>query len=464
MNKVTFEVCCGSVRDCVQAESGGADRVELNSALHMGGLTPSIATMRLARQSVQLPIIAMVRPRGGGFHYDETDIKVMMEDALALLEAGADGIAFGFLNHDCTIDEEHTNMMCSLIHQYHKEAVFHRAFDCVSDPYQAMEQLIKIGIDRVLTSGLQAKACDGKELIKCLQEQFGERIEILAGSGVHDTNAYSLMEDTKVTQIHSSCKDWVLDPTTVNNQVTYAYADEPHTKDYDVVSSQKVMKLTSAVRIGNKTEQQYKHVIFDIDGTLINNEHAVIQSLQDTLKKVQGKEYTTKSLEFALGITGENALIQLGVEDIVEAQRIWDELVFEYLPDLTLFNGIYETIQALKEQGMQLGIVSSKTKSEFAVEFESFSITPFFDTIILSDDTKKHKPNPEPILAYLEKAHAKPEETLYIGDSIYDMQCAASAHVDGALALWGSKMHECDLAKTLLSDPWDVFTIIKNKS
>ena len=130
------EICCGSYQDCLNAYHGGADRIELNSALFLGGLTPSIASLKLAKQEVEIPIVCMVRPRGAGFNYDESEIKVIFEDAKELLEAGADGLAFGFLNEDASIEVELTKKMVELIHSYGKEAVFHRAMTAWLMPMQ----------------------------------------------------------------------------------------------------------------------------------------------------------------------------------------------------------------------------------------------------------------------------------------------------------------------------------------
>ena len=126
--KYTLEICAGSYYDALEACKGQADRIELNSALHLGGLTPSLASLILTKTSTDLKVICMVRPRGGGFCYGEADTQTMYADAKLLLENGADGIAFGFLNEDYTIDIPKTEHMVSIIKQYNKEAVFHRAY------------------------------------------------------------------------------------------------------------------------------------------------------------------------------------------------------------------------------------------------------------------------------------------------------------------------------------------------
>ena len=151
--KRIVEVCAGSYQDCLAAYRGGAQRAELNSALSVGGLTPSVAALRRAKQETSLKIICMVRPRAAGFCYDEADVQIMMDDARILLQEGADGIAFGFLDEHGRVAAEDTAVMCGLIHSFGKEAVFHRAFDVCEDPFAAMQTLIQCGADRLLTSG-----------------------------------------------------------------------------------------------------------------------------------------------------------------------------------------------------------------------------------------------------------------------------------------------------------------------
>ena len=138
MQKITFEVCAGSYQDCLAAEKGGADRVELNSALSVGGLTPSLISLMRAKKETSLKIVCMVRPRAGGFCYDETEAQLMLEEAELLLEHGADGNAFGFLKADRTVDAEKTKKMVELIHVKGGEAVFHRAFDVTPEPAKAI--------------------------------------------------------------------------------------------------------------------------------------------------------------------------------------------------------------------------------------------------------------------------------------------------------------------------------------
>lgn len=238
-----IEICCGSYEDARNSYIGGAKRIELNSALHLGGLTPSIASLTLTKKNTDLKVMCMVRPRGAGFCYNDIEFEQMIEDSRVLLENGADGLVFGFLKEDFTIDIEKTKKMVDLVKKYNREAVFHRAFDCVNDPIKAIEELIDMNVDRILTSGLQAKAIDGKDMIKKLQEQYGDKIEILAGSGLNYLNAKDFIEYTKVSQIHSSCKEWLCDNTTSGKYVNYCYGPNRHENDYDYVSQELVRKL-----------------------------------------------------------------------------------------------------------------------------------------------------------------------------------------------------------------------------
>jgi len=241
------EICCGSYYDAKQAALGGAKRIELNTALMLGGLTPTAATVAMVKENLDLKVISMVRPRGAGFCYLDEEFAVMERECREVLEAGADGIAFGCLKGDGSVDQEKSRRLVDLIKGKGKEAVFHRAFDCTGDPFEAMELLVAMGVDRVLTSGLKPKAVEGRDMIRKLQEAFGGRIQILAGSGVNAGNARELMEYTKVSQVHSSCKAWLEDPTTVKNGVSYSIAGGPLAMSYDVVSSGLVKELVEKV-------------------------------------------------------------------------------------------------------------------------------------------------------------------------------------------------------------------------
>lgn len=200
MGQMLLEICCGSAEDAIEAASGGADRVELCSALFLGGLTPSLGSLLHAKQHAQIPVMAMNRPREAGFCYSATEFAVMERDADLLLEHGADGIVFGILNDDGTVDIERTRAFRNRIGS--GQAVFHRAFDVTPDPFRALDELIDLGITRVLTSGQKNGAPQGAALIKRLIDHAQGRIEVLPGAGIGLDNVRELVAVTGCTQIH----------------------------------------------------------------------------------------------------------------------------------------------------------------------------------------------------------------------------------------------------------------------
>ena len=246
--KGLLEICCGSFEDVKCAWENGANRVELNSALYLGGLTPSLAHLICAKEQCDISVVTMVRPRGGGFCYSEEEYRTMLLDARILLEHGADGIAFGFLHADHTLDVTRTKEMIAFVHEKGKEAVFHRAFDCVAQQENAVETLISLGADRILTSGGAPDVWTGRKQLQWLQSQYGKEITFLAGSGVNSENVKDLMEYTKVEQVHTSCRKWNVDGTTSYQNVDFSYDAEK--KDaYEMVDPQKVEKMVKVLTL-----------------------------------------------------------------------------------------------------------------------------------------------------------------------------------------------------------------------
>ncbi len=204
----------------------------------------------------------------------------------------------------------------------------------------------------------------------------------------------------------------------------------------------------------------YNYLLFDIDGTIIDTERAVISSLQKLLKVEKGIDYPANELSFVLGIPGSVALKQLNIANPEEAGRKWNEYMKEFYSDIRVFPDLEEIIKQLHSLKIKTGIVTSKTKQELIDDFDPFGLHIYFDHIICADDTSKHKPDAEPIAKCLEMGKASPSETIYIGDTIYDMQCAQNAGVDFALALWGAKdstLHP----KIKLTQPKEILDLIK---
>ena len=244
--KGLLEICCGSFEDVKTAWQNGADRVELNSALYLGGLTPSLANLICAKEQCSIPIVSMVRPRGGGFCYSQDEYQTMLMDARILLEHGADGIAFGFLTEDHAIHITRTQEMIDIIHNAGKEAVFHRAFDCVTQQERAVEALISLGADRILTSGGAPDVWSGRNQLQKLQSQYGKDITFLAGSGVNAQNVKALMEYTKIEQVHTSCRRWQPDVTASLQDVDFSY-DISRKNAYEAVDAEKVKEIYTLI-------------------------------------------------------------------------------------------------------------------------------------------------------------------------------------------------------------------------
>lgn len=183
---------------------------------------------------------------------------------------------------------------------------------------------------------------------------------------------------------------------------------------------------------------KYKHIVFDIDGTLIDTEYAVLKSFQDTLLEITGERKEMDDLRFCLGITGEDSLKILQIEDIPGAMKLWVEKLYDEKLEKQVFDGIVDLLKALKEADYQLGIVTSKERAQFYRDQTCLSIADYFDVIVCAEDTEEHKPTAAPLLKYMELAGAEDKsEVLYLGDSKYDKECAGNAGVDFALAVWG---------------------------
>lgn len=216
MKKTELEVCCGSAADAIAAWKGGAKRVELNSDLAHGGLTPSLGTLKYVKKHApSLSIICMVRPRESGFYYSELEYEVILEDAKLLLENGADGIAFGFLKEDRTIDIPRCKKIMEIIGD--KQSVFHRAIDIVPNIYSSLDELIELGVTRVLTSGQKPTALEGAKTIQEMIRYADGKIEILPGSGIRPHNVEKCIQLFDTPYVHASMHQIIEDKTIYKN-------------------------------------------------------------------------------------------------------------------------------------------------------------------------------------------------------------------------------------------------------
>ena len=196
-----IEVCANSYEYAIKAEKAGADRIELCKDLHLDGLTPTYEIAKKTINELNIPVFILIRPREGDFNYSIEEYELMKADIVKFKEMGCKGIVSGVLNDDKTIDLERTKELVELTRPL--EFTFHRAFDEVSDPFNELENLIGLGIGRVLTSGQKDKAIDGLDLLKKLNKKAGDRIKIMPGSGISNN---TIKNFDLFNEIHGSFK------------------------------------------------------------------------------------------------------------------------------------------------------------------------------------------------------------------------------------------------------------------
>lgn len=243
--KYRFEVCANGVESCLAAQEGGADRVELCAGIPEGGTTPSYGEIKVARRvltTTRLHVI--IRPRGGDFLYTPLEVERMVEDIKMCKALGVDGVVIGCLCADGTLDMEANRLLVEAAQGM--SVTFHRAFDRCNDPRRALAQLIELGVDRVLTSGQQPTALEGVPLLKELNALAADRIIILAGCGVTETNIKHIADVTGVCEFHFSARVPVKSRMEYMNPDVYMGA-----KDAD----EGTLMYTSAERVSNTIGQ-----------------------------------------------------------------------------------------------------------------------------------------------------------------------------------------------------------------
>lgn len=204
-----LEICCGDIESVIAARDGGATRVELCSGLAEGGLTPSAALIRSASEVEGIAVNVLVRPRPGDFVYSEAEKRIILDDIACSLNLGADGIATGALDPEGNVDMAFCREMVSAAKAARKDCdlTFHRAFDLVNDARKSLEDLIALGFNRVLTSGLASSAAEGAETLRELKKMARGRISIMAGAGVNPSNAKMLLE-AGADELHGSARKY----------------------------------------------------------------------------------------------------------------------------------------------------------------------------------------------------------------------------------------------------------------
>lgn len=235
-----IEVCVNSAISAIEAMKGGADRVELCENLHDGGTTPSAGSVRLARKRLNRVLFVMIRPRGGDFLYSNDEFEVMQEDIRSARTLGADGVVFGILKADGTIDRERMAVLCDLARPM--GITCHRAFDMTVDPFIAMEELISLGIDRILTSGQRSTAVEGISLIRQLVARSAGRIAIMPGSGVKEQNIVEIIRETGVSEIHIHPDR--KEPSSMTYHQDKVYMGTPDASEYEYAITDRIRVAT----------------------------------------------------------------------------------------------------------------------------------------------------------------------------------------------------------------------------
>ncbi len=235
--KRILEVCAFNIQSCIIAEKVGAARVELCDNPIEGGTTPSYGAMRRVREKINLLLYPIIRPRSGNYFYDDDEFDIMLRDVAVAKELGCDGISVGYSRMDSTIDTDRLKKLAEKA--YPMGVTCNRAFDTAPDPFQALEDIIACGCERILTSGQKAAAPDGASLLAQLIEKSAGRIIIMPGAGVRAGNIPKLIKETGAKEFHTSARKVADNPVTWRN---------PEISDYGNVYIADEAELTAVMK------------------------------------------------------------------------------------------------------------------------------------------------------------------------------------------------------------------------
>jgi len=226
-NPVTLEVCANSAASALAAQAGGAVRVELCENLHDGGTTPSPGQIALARKQLHIKLYVLIRPRGGDFLYSDDEFEIMKRDVQYCTDAGCDGIVIGILNVDGSVDKPRCTELVKMAKANGLGVTFHRAIDMSSDMNKALEDIIELGCERILTSGGRSTAVEGVNVIAHLIERAAGRISIMPGAGVSENTVADIVHFTGAKEVHSSARSRVKSPMQYqNDHILMGYGDD----------------------------------------------------------------------------------------------------------------------------------------------------------------------------------------------------------------------------------------------
>ena len=246
-DKMIYEICIDSVEGVVAAAQAGAQRVELCDNLVEGGTTPSCGMIKTACRAAKIAVNVIIRPRGGDFCYSDFEYEVMQQDILACKELGANGVVLGLLSPDGQIDRERTHRLVELARPL--SVTFHRAFDMCIDADRALQDLIDLGVDRLLTSGQKVDALKGAACIARLVQQAGEKIVVMAGGGVNENTLPLIVAATGVKEVHFAARIEKTSPMQFKNQQAFmGKAYQPDEYLQKITDVEKIRRIINALQ------------------------------------------------------------------------------------------------------------------------------------------------------------------------------------------------------------------------
>lgn len=238
---ILLEICVFNIATAIAAASAGADRLELCENYTNGGTTPSYGYLKTVREKISIPIFPMIRPRAGDYFHSSDEIEIIKKDILLCKELGFDGVVFGLLNQDGSIDEPNTARLVEAA--YPLDVTFHRAFDRSANSLDAVEMLINCGCTRILTSGQVPKVTEGLDLVKQMVDQANGRIIIMPASGLNSSNVTNIIAKTGVSEVHTSAR------IRVPSKSTYQNKNMPEDYDVDFVDAEEIKRIKSKLSL-----------------------------------------------------------------------------------------------------------------------------------------------------------------------------------------------------------------------